>query len=233
MQAVARIQHQQHPLTAGKLGGFVNQEFVEFRRAAQFVKAQPGVCQPLKRFAQAGRAREVCRTLPRRAPARASGVEPREDDLSVDPGFVEKIAAQPFVAQVGDRAGDKAIRGLQRLAGQCGLAIGGQCSAVLPPELSGLHTLDFNQAVRAMDGGSPLRCRQRRRRILRHQVSTRQPDQRHNFQRDVILVPENFVRLRQIRDGGGVVVVFQRKQTLIQRSVRLGTRILTAFTEHG
>ena len=51
-QPLSRLQQQENALGARKLGGFVEQEFMQLRGAAQLVQAQPGVDQPLERFAQ-------------------------------------------------------------------------------------------------------------------------------------------------------------------------------------
>ena len=59
LRAIGRLQHQQHALGAGKLGRFVDQEFVQLGRAAQLVQAQPGVDEPLEGLAQVRIALEV------------------------------------------------------------------------------------------------------------------------------------------------------------------------------
>ena len=77
LQALRRLQHQQHALGAGELGRLVDQEFVQLLAAAQLVQAQAGVDQPLERLAQARLAREVRGAPLADEPAPARVREPR------------------------------------------------------------------------------------------------------------------------------------------------------------
>jgi hypothetical protein len=132
-EPVRRLQHQQHAFGAGELRGFVDQEFMQLRGAAQLVQAQPRIHQPLERLAQVRFACEMGGPPLRRQAALARVLEPRMDNLAVPVDLVQVVASQTLIAQSGDALQQESVGHLERFARGRRLLVGLQGLAVPPP----------------------------------------------------------------------------------------------------
>ena len=93
LQPLGGLEHQQHALGAGELGGLVDQEFMQFGGTAQFVQAQACIDQPFERLPQIRFPRQMGGAPFRGEPPLARVLDPREDDLAVRLDLVQVVAA--------------------------------------------------------------------------------------------------------------------------------------------
>ncbi len=184
LQAVRRVQHQQHALGAAQFRRFVDQEIVQFVGAAQLVQAQSRVHQPLERLAQVCFAGEMGRPPLRRQAALARVLEPRLDDFAVLVDLVEIVATESFVAQAGAALQHELIRHRERLARGQRLLVRAQRLRVSPPGHGGRHAIERSQVVRTVQLRGAPRRRQRGARIAQRQARLSDASQRVDLRGD-------------------------------------------------